>query len=217
MAFGRKNRVAPEESRTTSDYYKLHTDAVRDLAEADESNSPEVPESELLRYRSGSKLRLTDWAKAILVKMWFAGSVCFFIFWGLSAYVTARLDLLLIFGIALGVVTDVLTNNILRAFAKTEHGNDRWMMFPQKRYATFFFNILYAFVLLGMTETVYVVLNMLVLAIDGQGARPLGVEPILFGVIYTGADLLLISLKRLAVQMVQDAKRSAKQIKETNR
>lgn len=217
MAFGRKNRVAPEESRTTSDYYKLHTDAVRDLAEADESNSPEVPESELLRYRSGSKLRLTDWAKAILVKMWFAGSVCFFIFWGLSAYVTARLDLLLIFGIALGVVTDVLTNNILRAFAKTEHGNDRWMMFPQKRYATFFFNILYAFVLLGMTETVYVVLNMLVLAIDGQGARPLGVEPILFGVFYTGADLLLISLKRLAVQMVQDAKRSAKQIKETNR
>jgi len=210
MAFGKKNRVAPEESRTTSDYYKLHTDAVRDLAEADESNSPEVPESELLRYRSGSRIHLTDWAKAILVKMWFAGSVCFFIFWGLSAYVTARLDLLLVFGIALGVVTDVLTNNILRALAKTEHGNDRWMMFPRKRYATFFLNILYAFVLLGLTETVYGALNLLVLAIDGAGARPLGVGPILFGVIYTGADLLLITLKRLAAQMLRDAKQSAK-------
>ena len=213
MAFGKKQRVAPEESRTTSDYYKLHTDAVRDLAEADESNSPEVPESELLRYRSGPRLRLTDWAKAILIKMWFAGSVCFFIFWGLSAYVTARLDLLLIFGIALGIVTDLLTNSILRGFARTEHGNDRWMMFPKKRYATFFFNILYAFVLLGLTETVYGALNLLVLAIDGEGARPLGVEPILFGILYTGVDLLLITLKRLAVQMVRDAKRSAAQNK----
>ncbi|MCR5824939.1 MAG: hypothetical protein K6G54_00080 [Oscillospiraceae bacterium] len=206
MAGRKKNRVVPEENRTTADYYKLHTDAVRDLAEADESNSPEVSESELLKYRSGSKIHLTAWAKAILIKMWFAGSVCFFIFWGLSAYITARLDLMLVFGIALGVVTDLLTNNILRGSAKTEHGNDRWMMFPKKRYAAFFFNILYAFVLLFCVETVYTLLNLLILAIEGEGARPLGVEPILFGIFYTGVDLLLLSMKRLLRRIVSDAR-----------
>ena len=209
MASGKKKRVAPEEHQTTSDYYKLHTDAVRDLVEADESNSPEVPESELLKYRSGSKLRLTDWAKAILIKMWFAGSVCFFIYWGLSAYITAQLDLLLAFGVALGIVTDLLTNNVLRGIAKSEHRNDRWMMFPKKRYASFVFNILYAFVLLFITETVYMLINLLILAVAGEGAAPLGVGPILFGVIYTGADLLLITMKRFARQMFADAKQNA--------
>ena len=42
MAGNKKRRAAPEESRTTTEFYKLHTDAVRDLVEADESNSPEV-------------------------------------------------------------------------------------------------------------------------------------------------------------------------------
>ena len=210
MASRRNKRAVPEENRTTSDYYRLHTDAVRDLAEADESNSPEVPESELLQYRSGSRLRLTDWAKAILIKMWFAGSVCFFIFWGLSAYITARLDLLLVFGVALGIVTDILTNNILRAYAKTEHGNDRWMMFPKKRYITFFANILYALVLLVFVETVYSLLNLLILAVEGEGASPLGVEPILFGMIYIGMDLVFISMKRLVLRIVADARRGTR-------
>ena len=211
MAVRKKKRTVPEENRATADYYKLHTDAVRDLVEADEDNSPEVPESELLQYRSGSRIRLTNWAKAILIKMWFAGSVCFFIFWGLSAYITAQLDLMLVFGIALGIVTDILTNNILRAYAVTEHSNDKWMMFPKKRYATFFFNIIYAIVLLLFVETVYSLLNLLILGIEGEGATPLGVEPILFGVIYTGVDLLFISMKRLLFRVFRDAKRSARQ------
>ena len=118
----RNRRTTPEENRTTADYYKLHTKAVSDLVNADESNSPVVSREELDRYRSGLKLRLSDWVKAILIKMWFAGSVCFFIFWGLSSYVPARLDLLLVFAVALGVVTDILTNNILRYYAKSIGG-----------------------------------------------------------------------------------------------
>lgn len=209
MASDKKKRAAPEEHRATADYYKLHTDAVDDLVNADEENSPEVPESELLQYRSGSKIRIAPWAKAILVKMWFAGSVCFFIFWGLSAYVTARLDLLLVFGAALGMVTDLLTNNVLRNMARTEHGNDRYMMFPRRSYAAFFFNILYALVLLFCTDVLYNLLNMALLALGGRAA--MGVEPILFGAFYTGIDLLFLAMKRMARQMLADAKRSTAQ------
>ena len=209
MASRNKKRAVPEENRTTADYYKLHTDAVRDLTEADESNSPEVSEEELRKYRSGPKFRLSDWAKAILIKMWFAGSVCFFIYWGLSAYLSAALDLMLVFGIALGVMTDVITNNILRYIAKTDKGLDRWMMFPKKRYITFLYNILYAFVLLLCVSGVYALLNAALLALRGGEAAPLGVGPILFGVLYTGFDQLFIGMKRLLLRIVADAKRDA--------
>lgn len=209
MAGKNKRRTTPEENRTTAEYYKLHTGAVRDLVEADESNSPEVPEEELLKYRSGPKLRLADWVKAILIKMWFAGSVCFFIFWGLSSYIGARLDLLLVFAVALGIVTDVLTNNILRYYAKTNGGNDRWMMFPQKGYITFPLNILYAIVLLFCVDMFYTLLNISLSAI-GDGGVTLGVGPILFGVVYTAFDLLFITIKRTLRQIVEDAMRNAK-------
>ena len=210
MADSRKRRTTPEESPTTAEYYRLHTDAVRDLVDADESNSPEVSEEELRKYRSGPKLRLADWVKAILIKMWFAGSVCFFIFWGLSSYIGARLDLLFVFAIALGVVTDVLTNNILRYYAKTNGGNDRWMMFPQKRFITFPLNILYAMVLLLCVDMFYTLLNLSLAAASGGSGLTLGVGPILFGVVYTAFDLLFITIKRTLRQIVRDAMKNAK-------
>jgi hypothetical protein len=207
----KKKQTAQEEKRAAADYYKLHARAVDDLITANEENSPEVSEEELAQYRSGPKLHLSDWLKAILVKMWFAGSVCFFIFWGLSGYLTARLDLLLVFAVALGVVTDVLTNNILRYFAKKRGGNDRWMMFPQKRYITFFLNILYAGLLLLCVDFLYNLINVALFA--GGGKAVLGVGPILFGVFYTGFDLLFIGMKRLFQQILRDAKRSAEKEK----
>lgn len=203
----KKKQPAQEEKRAAADYYKLHARAVNDLITANEENSPAVSEEELAQYRSGPKLRLSDWLKAILVKMWFAGSVCFFIFWGLSTYLTARLDLLLVFAVALGVVTDVLTNNLLRYFAKKRGGNDRWMMFPQKRYVTFFLNILYAGLLLLCVDFLYNLINIALLAAGVKAT--LGVGPILFGVFYTGFDLLFIQMKRLFQQILRDAKRSA--------
>lgn len=210
MARDRKKRITPEESKTTADYYKLHTQAVSDLVNADESNSPEVSKEELDKYRSGPKLRLSDWLKAILIKIWFAGSVCFFIFWGLSYYVRDRLDLLLIFGVALGVVTDILTNNILRLIAVTPGANDRWMMFPQKRYITFLLNIPYAILLLLCTDFLYTLLNLALAAVRGADGGILGVGPILFGVFYTAFDLLFITLKRVLADIVSDAKNNAK-------
>lgn len=206
----KENKQTPrEERRAAADYYKLHAQAVNDLITANEENSPEVSEEELRQYRSGPKLKLADWLKALLTKAWFAGSVCFFIFWGLSSYVSARLDLLLIFGIALGVVTDILTNNILRYYAKTKGGNDRWMMFPQKRYSTFFLNILYAIFLLLCVDFLYNLINLGLLAVSGGKSAVLGVGPILFGIFYTAFDQLFIGMKHMLLRIVSDAKHSA--------
>ena len=200
---------AAEKEKSTADYYKLKTQAVDDLVNANAENSPPVSRQELRKYQSGPKVKLADWVKAILIKMWFAGSVCFFIFWGLSSYIGARLDLLFVFALALGVVTDILTNNILRYYAKTAGGNDRWMMFPQKGYITFPLNILYAMILLFCVDMFYTLLNLSLSAI-GDGGVTIGVGPILFGVVYTAFDLLFITIKRTLRQIVEDAMRNAK-------
>ena len=203
----RKDAKPREENRAAAEYYKLHTQAVDDLIHADETNSPEVSPEELAKYRS-RRIDLADWLKMLLIKFWFNGAVCFFFFWGLSAYVGDLLDQLLVIGIAMGVITDLLVNNILRFYAKTPGENDRWMMFPKKGYASFPLNILYSFVVLLFVFMLYNVLNAALIRLTGAAANavPLGVEPVLFGLFYLGVDLLFLALKHLLQRVIADAK-----------
>lgn len=206
---------SPEQLREISDYYKLNTKSVEDLVSANAENSPQVPREELEKYRSKSGLHLPRWLKVVLLKAWFAGAACFFIFWGLGIYLPNLLDMMLVFGISLGLVTDLMVNNILRFMATVPGENDGWMMFPQKGMGAFFLNILYAFVLLFCVYSLYQVINTVIVSFTGQtGAVPLGVEPVLFGVFYMGFDLLLVGMKHLARRILDDAMASAKERKE---
>lgn len=199
-----------EDLRGISDYYKLNTKAVEDLASANSENSPQVSEEELKKYRSKSGIPLPKWLKAVLLKVWFAGATCFFIFWGLGIYLPNALDMMLVFGTVLGIVTDLLVNNIFRFYAETPSENDRWMMFPKKKNLNFFLNILYSFVLLFCVYTLYQIINGVLVAITGaQDTVPLGVEPILFGVFYMGFDMLFIGMKHTFFKIINDAKSSA--------
>ncbi len=205
---------SPEQLREISDYYKLNTKAVEDLANATPENSPEVSPEELKKYRSKSGIHLPKWLKATALKAWFAGAVCFFIFWGLGMYLTNLLDMLLVFGIALGMVTDLLVNSILRFAAATPGENDGWMMFPKKGLGAFFGNILYAFFLLFCVYSLYQLFNSAIVSVTGQvDSVPVGVEPILFGLFYMGFDLLFVGMKHLARRIVADAKVSVKERK----
>ena len=191
-----------------SEYYRLNTQAVEDLVTADESNSPPVSAAELRKYRSGPRVTMADWAKALLIKCWFAGAVCFFFLWGLGIYVTDYWDQLLILGVALGIVTDLLTNNLFRFYAKTPGANDRWMMFPQKKFITLFLNVLYAFLVLVCVVMTYQAVNALLVAITGaRDTVPLGVGPILFGVFVTAWDQLFITMKRTLIKIFRDARK----------
>ncbi len=208
----KKSNKTTDSARSAADYYKLHTKAVRDLAEANEENSPQVSREELNKYRSRRGLHLADWVKAVLVKYWFNAAVCFFFYWGLAYYVPNVLDNLVIMGIGMGVVTDLLTNNALRHLASTEDGNDRWMMFPGKSYATFPLNILYAFLVLAIVVMLYNVLNLILIRLTGgeEGVAILGVEPLLFGLLYLLVDLGMIQLRHLWLRIVSDARKRTK-------
>ena len=77
------------------------------------------------------------------------------------------LDLMFVTAIVLGMVTDLLTNNAIRFFAPAEGGNDGWIMFPKKRFITFFLNIFYAFLLMFLVFCIYTGINMALIAITG--------------------------------------------------
>lgn len=203
----RKKKAPPRnEAEKQSEYYRLHTQAVEDLVTADESNSPEVSEEELRAYRSGPKFKLGDAGRALFIKFWFAAAVCFFFIWGLGGYLGGLLDLLFVTGMALGIVTDLLTNPALRFFEKTPGANSPYMMFPKKGFASFPLNILYAYLLLFLVYTLYNVINLAIIRVTGAADTiPLGVEPVLFGLFYLGADLLLLRAKRLAREILHDA------------
>lgn len=206
----RKNnsRYKKPETDKQSEYYKLNTRAVEDLVTADESNSPQVTEEELRAYRSGPKRRIPGWVKILFVKFWFAAATCFFFIWGLGGYLADLLDLLFVTGMALGIVTDLLTNPVLRFFERTPGDHSRWMMIPKKGYISFPLNILYAYVVLFMVFMLYNGINFACLWITGtENVIFLGVEPVLFGLFYLGFDLLFIQIKERIAGHLQAAMR----------
>ncbi len=202
----KKRKMQEESGKTPAEYYKLNTKAVDDLVNADESNSPQVSEEELKKYRSGFGIKIADWVKILFIKFWFPASVCYFFIWGLSTYVGNLLDMLVITAIALGIVTDILTNNVLRFFARTKGEYDRFMMFEKKCYWTFPLNILYSGIVLFFVFTVYNAVNIAFNALAGTTDTViLGVEPVLFGLLYLGVDTLLIEAKHLCGRIFRDA------------
>ena len=144
------------------------------------------------QYRSGFLDRIPAPVKALFIKFWFNGAVCYFIFWGLGSVVTNYLDMIFVLAIVLGMVTDIFVNNALR-FVETLPGeNDKWMMFPQKKYWTFIANIFYAFLVLTCVIWMY------------EGLR-IGVEPVLFGIFYMLIDLWFVGMKNLTKLIIKDA------------
>jgi hypothetical protein len=210
----RKAGQAPERepTRDAAEYYRLKTQAVEDLVTANEENSPDVSRKELRKYTvQRGRLHLADWVKLLLIKWWFPAAVCYFFIWGLGAMVPNVLDQLVIAGIALGFVTDLLTNNVLRFMARTSGANDRWMMYPRKGFWSLPLNVLYAGVIMFLVYTAYNVLNRALIALNGLpgDAVPLGVGPILFGLLCLGFDLMLIGMKHGFQKIIAEAQRKA--------
>ncbi len=203
----KKNDVPSEKAKDAASYYRLNTKAVDDLVTANPENSPKVSEAELRKYRSGLHIHLKDWVKALLIKWWFSGSVCFFFYWGLGMFVPNGENQLLILGLAGGFVTDLMVNNIFRYYAKTPGANNRWMMFGKKGFVSLPLNVLYAYLLLACVVMTYGVINRVIISFTGDPQSvPLGVEPILFGLFTVGWDSLFLGFRSLGRRILSDAR-----------
>ena len=197
-------------SKENQKNYELKSDAVEKLLKAEKGEVPEFSQEELNKYRKKSRFKLTETAKVLLLKAWFAGAVCYFILWGLGMYIYSLIDMLFILGVVLGMVTDLMTNNVIRFIEKTPGENDRWLMFPKKGMVSFFLNMVYAMVVILCVYMLYGSINRIAVMIIGNADTvPLGVEPVLFGVFCMGFDVLFVFCKNFLKGIIADAKASA--------
>ena len=190
--------------------YELKSDAVEKLLDAQSGNVPDVSQEELDKYRT-KKWAIPETVKILFIKAWFAGAVCFFIMWGLGLYLGATLDMLFVTGAALGFVTDLLTNNVVRFLEKTPGGNDRWLLVTKKGMVGLGLNLLGAYAVLVCVYFTYTVINYTIVSLTGAvDTVPLGVEPVLFGLLSMGYEMLFVGIKRLARSIFRDAKAAAR-------
>lgn len=204
MAKNKKNQ--PSEKPVAEDYYKLKTDAVERLVNA--KDAPEVSDEEIRKYTSKGKFHIPTWLKVLFGKFWFSGAVCYFCFWGLGNYVADKLDLFAITTIILGVVTDLMLNHILRSLEPEERAYDKWMMVTMRKHWSIFLNILYAGVLMFCVYESYFGINTaLVGDVNEAETVAVGVEPILFGILYMGFDMFFIMLKNTLIKIFRDAEK----------
>lgn len=196
----------PKDTLSDNSLYELHSDAVERLVTANEDNSPEVSDEEINKYKKDKLAKIPVWLKALFIKFWFNGSVCFFFLWGLGTYINGALEQILILGIAMGMITDLLVNNIFRFF-DTDGKYLKWAMFPKKKFWTFFANILYAFVIILAVVYTYQGANAFTVGLTGASSESIffGVEPIIFGLLYLVYDMVFLGLKMFFIKLIKDA------------
>ena len=207
-----KKKQTKKQEKVESSSYKLNTKAVDRLVNADKKTYSDTKSDPGKQYRSNSFIdNIPSPVKALFIKFWFNAAVCFFIYWGLGMFVPNFWDMMLILGVVLGVANDILTNSVLHFFARTPGSNNKWMMFPKKKFWTFFANILYCTIVLFIVVWIYNIVNIAMNAVMGtDGLIYLGVEPLVFGLLFMGADMLFVSIKNLLIRIVTDAKEKAK-------
>lgn len=206
MSDNSKNTGGTENGSTN---YRKKSNAVERLLNADKKTYPKTKADPGKKYRSGGLIdRIPSPIKALFIKFWFNGAVCFFIYWGLGMYIWNTLDMIVVLGLIMGMVTDILVNNAFRFFAVTSGDNDKWMMFPKKKFWTFFANMAYALVIMFIVAWIYNFTNILLNILSGTtGTVFIGVEPVLFGILYVAVDMLFIGMKRLVISIISDAKK----------
>lgn len=198
-----------EPVHTVRPHYRLHTEAVEELVTANKDNTPVYSREELEKYTSArGKRRVPVPLKVFLIKAWFYGAVCFFVFWGLGLYVSSRLDLCVIAAVFMGLVTDLLINTLLCFGEKRDGESCQHMMVKRMGVTGMMLNVIYAFVLMFAIVTVYAMINA---ALGMIGAMTgvslfLGVGPIGFGLIAAGADTLLIACRHMLLRIADDAR-----------
>ncbi len=205
MLFKKNN--TQNEKPVAENYYDLKTDAIDRLVNP--KSAPQVSDAEIRKYTSKGKFNIPSWLKIVFVKFWFGGAICYFFLWGLGMYISG-LDLVAALAIGLGAATDLMVNQLLHYFEPEKGAYDKWMMVPFRKFWTIFLNIIYAALLVFCIMKTYGAVNT-VLVGDVYAAETvaLGVEPLLFGLLYMGFDMLFITIKNTLIKVFHDANAKA--------
>lgn len=216
---------------TIENYYDLKLDKIDELVAALKDDSPAETNSNLSYniaeitgeenvkgihkefdpYKVDKFSKIPVWVKALFIKFWFAGCVCYFVMFGLNLN---ELDKLVLLGAVLGLVVDVLVNPLFRYMESDRKEYNDYMMFPFpfKAFWTFFTNVIYYLVVIICVKFCYDGLNLLINLISGTSNEvKVGVEPLLFGVFAVIIDMIFIGIKDGIVLLIKKRKNAKKE------
>ena len=206
---GKNNSDIPARSedhgKSTADFYDLNTEAVDKLVSASKETVPKVSDEEIAKVSGRKKFRIPNVVKVMFIKFWFHGAICFFFFLGLGTYITGIYDMIFVLMIATGVITDLLTNRLIRFIEPEDKANDRYLMVRTRKYWSFPLNILYAVPLVYCIVSLYGAINMAITGIGGEDTAVLSVGPILYGIFGLLIDQLLVGARNLLAKIFADA------------
>lgn len=190
-----KDGAAPSDEPISMDIQEITGEAVKGKSEKSKNFDP---------YRRDKLSALPTWIKAIFIKWWFSGCVCYFFLMGLGISIDA-LDLLFINGLALGLVHELLVNPIYRFLESDRKEYNAYMMFPFpfKAYWTIITNIVYYCVVVICVGFIYSFINSTMFST--------GIEPLLFGTFCVIVDMAFIGIKDLIVFLVKRRKNLKKE------
>ncbi len=186
-----------DDPKAAAEYYELKTKAVDDLVNANVTNSPEVSQRELKKYRKRGRFSIPDQVKFFLVKWWIAGVICYFVWlpvqtignWELMVFGT---------GLATGVLMHVIANAYIRMKTDDPKLDIQWMMFPKAGIPWMIANAVYGAVLSLFAFMTYAVIGL-----------NHAVGPVLYGIFVAVWDLIFLGFKRLMLRIIEDAKKKA--------
>lgn len=229
----KKNKNKNKET-AIEDYYELKVDKINELVAALTEEDPvfedEVDfgmnanmgvndpknvkrsgkEKQFDPYKTDFLSKVPVWIKAMFVKWWFAGMVCWFFMFGIGQ---SGLDAVALIGLVLGIVVDILVNPIFRYMETDRKEYNAYMMFPFpfKAIWTFFANVCYYMVVMIGVNYCYLGINLLINEISSSLEHFVAVEPLLFGILAFIVDMIFIGVKDGAVALVRHAKNKNKE------
>lgn len=148
-------------------------------------------------YKTDFLSRIPVWIKAIFVKWWFAGVICYFVNMGLGVYIEDTLDLLVVTGLVMGLIVDIMVNPVFKFMETDRREYDDYTMFPFpfKALWTLFANMIYYILVAYGVSLIYFVINRYITF--------LAMEPLLFGVFVVAVDMIFIGIKDGVVRLVK--------------
>ncbi len=190
-----------KKEKTNTKAYDLHRDAIEELVTANEDNTLIYDEKEIESYKKDKLGKIPVWLKALFIKFWFSGAVCYFVYMGLGFFLD-MLDAAVVLAIVMGMVTDLLVGNIFRFF-DYDGSYLKWLIFPKKKFWTFFANIIYSIILTFLVFLCY--FGISIITTGGKDPGNIVIEPVFFGLLYLACDLIIIGIKNLITTIIDDA------------
>ena len=169
-------------------------------------------------YKRDKLSAIPTWIKALFIKFWFFGAVCYLVLMGLGSLVIddegsgytliQSIEQFLLCGIVTGIFVDCFVNPIFRMIESDRKEYNYFMMFPFpfKQFWTFFTNMIYYLLVAICVGYVYLFIDTYVSAFSGAG-------PLFFGFLCLVVDMAFIGIKDLIVFLVKRAVRKSREKK----